>query len=129
MKNYKCIWSYDLDNNGLCAAGIAECIENCPMKKEHGRTTNADRIRTMSDEELTKFIEGICLYGSEPWVNPFEERVCNSCHAIFERMSEKLGKYEVHACECTDHGCPHNGAGCGPNDIAWWLMQPVEENT
>lgn len=128
MKNYKCIWSYDLDKNGLCAAGIVECVENCPMKKEHGQTTNADRIRMMSDEELAKFVCSISLYGHEPWSNTFEEMVCNSCRAIFEQTSEKWGKYEVKACECTGHSCPHNGE-CGPNDIAWWLMQPTEENT
>lgn len=52
MRNKKCIWAADTDKFGLCAAGMAECTNAGTVCKE----TNADRIRAMSDEELSEWI-------------------------------------------------------------------------
>lgn len=65
LKNYcgTCVWK----------EGTSETCDNCfysslaeekgvpPTGYEKGRTiTNADRIRAMTDEELAKYLDGVC---------------------------------------------------------------------
>lgn len=62
-------------------------------------TTNADRIRSMSDEELSKFISRIEIgdFGQQVYGKTF----CDMCK----------GQYECDDCRL------------------WWLQQPAEEDT
>lgn len=62
-------------------------------------TTNADRIRSMSDEELSEFISRIEIgdFGQQVYGKTF----CDMCK----------GQYECDDCRL------------------WWLQQPVEEDT
>lgn len=70
-------------------------IETCKSKV----TSNADRIRSMSDEELVVFLDNL---GAN----------CSDC--------AKLGKN--HKCEIYKEGF-----NCRPKDIMEWLQKEVEE--
>lgn len=90
----------------LCDSSCSSYIEVVPVKElektkeEISKTTNADRIRAMSDEELVVFIDAL----TANCVDCESEEVHNNCpiHSI------GLGRY------------------CGPEDIMKWLRQPAE---
>ena len=66
--------------------------------------TNADRIRAMSDEELTVFLDDLtCLCVD-----------CNDHDGVNEN------------CPIYKQGC---GRYCEPKDLMDWLQQPAEEET
>lgn len=79
-------------------AGKCRCYEPKKVK------SNADRIRSMSDEELVIFLDNLtCL--------------CVDCN-------EHDGKNEN--CPIYKQGC---GRYCQPKDFISWLRQPVKEDT
>lgn len=83
-------------------------------------TTNADRIRAMSDEELACFIKKLAYKRETPWGDLFQETFCKGCPAQ-EYTMENGQKMRLRECDFADGECPHG------SDIAWWLQQPAEE--
>ena len=83
-------------------------------------TTNADRIRAMSDKELAGFIEELAYNRETPWGDLFQETFCKGCPAQ-EYTMENGQKMRLRECDFADGECPHG------SDIAWWLQQPAEE--
>lgn len=84
---------------------LGDCCAAFETQRESRVVTNADRIRSMSDEELAEFLENIA-YESEPvWTEPFDKAFCQTC-------SEET---------CFARACP-NGKGS-----LWWLKQPQED--
>ena len=96
-----------IDKRGICRLkGCYSTNHKCfgeDMCKCREPMTNADRIRAMSDEELTVFIDGL----TANCVDCESEDVHNVCpiHSI------GLGRY------------------CGPRDIMKWLHMPAEGGT
>ena len=82
-------------------------------------TTNADRIRAMSDKELAGFIEELAYNRETPWGDLFQETFCKGCPAQ-EYTLENVQKMRLRECDFADGECPHG------SDIAWWLQQPAE---
>ena len=85
--------------------------------------TNADRIRAMSDEELTEFLSRIAYGRKTPWSDQFAKKFCSSCPTTEYKSECYLKPMHLHECDFTDGKCP-NG-----NEIVWWLRQPAEEET
>ena len=83
-------------------------------------TTNADRIRAMSDKELAGFIEELAYNRETPWGDLFQETFCKGCPAQ-EYTMENGQKMRLRECDFADGECPHG------SDIAWWLKQSAEE--
>lgn len=95
---YPCIY---FEKDGKCRkfsdnTAISYCVMGpCPEQK----LSNADRIRAMSDEELSEFISRIEIgdFGQQVYGKTF----CDMCK----------GQYECDDCRL------------------WWLQQPAEEDT
>ena len=99
--------------NGQCTASW------CEYRKK--KQTNADRIRSMSDEKLAQFIHEITHLRETPWSIPFEEANCKSCSHVIGLVDGYYQETEFHECDFEDGKCPHG------NDILWWLHQEAEE--
>lgn len=84
-----------------CRKDNRPCIfsDECFEPEEIKQKTNADRIRSMSDEEMVVFLDG------------FSSR-CIDC-----------------AGDAKNRSCPiyKEGHYCRPKDIMEWLKQPAEE--
>ena len=89
--------------------------------KPYKAKSNADRIRSMSGEELAKFLSGIAYARNTPWCEPFAEKFCKSCPTTTCTIEGCSHPMELHECDFTDGKCPHG------SDIVWWLQQPGEE--
>lgn len=102
-----------LGKNGCFNDGRCHALGSC----EHKITTNADRIRAMSDEELAEFCEQLA-YIEPVWDRWFGKTFCDKCEPfVGEYEGESM---EFHECEASDGGCPHgNAALC-------WLREPAE---
>lgn len=86
------------DVEGGCRAWVNECIACKGTGAILVPETNADRIRRMSDEELSEFISRIEIgdFGQQVYGKTF----CDMCK----------GQYECDDCRL------------------WWLQQPAEED-
>lgn len=84
------------------------------------RTTNADRIRSMSDEELAEFLDQIAYARETPWSIPFQKKICNNCPTTTCTVEGYHHPMELNECDFADGECPHG------SDIVWWLKQPAE---
>lgn len=51
MSNTNCIWGAKRDEFGLCAAGLKECKEDCPLMQEQVAATTAEVVIT--DAEIS----------------------------------------------------------------------------
>ena len=92
------------DIEGGCRAWSKTCIACNGMGTILYQETNADRIRRMSDEELTVFLDDLtCLCVD-----------CNGHNGVNEN------------CPIYKQGC---GRYCEPKDLIHWLQQPAEEDT
>lgn len=108
-------------NNKKCSLGECDQPETCAAYVPV--ITNADRIRSMSDEELAEFISGIAYGRENPWSNLFEEKCCKNCPITKCEISDYLNPIFLHECEFDDGKCPHG------SDVEWWLQQPAEGQT
>lgn len=79
--------------------------------------TNAERIRSMNDEEIADLLAEISYSGTGPWEWPFERLFCETCPAP-EYTLDDGRKLNLHECDFEGCECPH-GRG-----IVWWLGQP-----
>lgn len=84
---------------------------------------NADKIRSMSDEELAEFISSIAYGRETPWSKSFWEKFCKACPVTKVEIPDYLNPLFLHECDFKDGKCPHGIA------IVWWLQQPAEEET
>lgn len=83
-------------------------------------TTNADRIRAMSNQELAAFLNGICYGRDEPWERAFKESCCDCCPTV--EATDEYGKHcSLHECDFADGVCPHG------DSILWWLVRSQQE--
>ena len=108
MADTKCVW-FDEESEVCLNGDCPVCADFCPLSEYRGvckyeelenrKITNADRIRAMSDDELTVFIDDL------------------TCHCI-DCLEE-----------CARRKCPiyKEGIYCSPEDIMNWLQQPAEE--
>ena len=87
--------------------------KDCPYRIEP--ITNADRIRSMSDEELAEFIHNIVDEDSSHNV------ACYGCINYGTHHSDPANK-GTYLYECG--GCENEGIGL---DVLMWLQQPAEE--
>lgn len=99
---------------------LADRYEKATGKK-FGVKTNADKIRSMSDEELAEFLYSIAYGRETPWCEQFAEKFCKACPVTKVDIPEYLNPLFLHECDFTDGKCPHG------SDIVWWLKQPAEE--
>ena len=83
--------------------------------------TNADRIRAMTDEELSEFLSSIAYGRETPWCEQFAEKFCKSCPTTTCTAEGHHHPMDLHECDFTDGKCPHG------RDIVWWLQQPAGE--
>lgn len=94
---YPCVY---FEKNGRCRkfsddTAVSYCVMGpCPEQK----LSNADLVRTMSDEELAEFISRIEIGDFGPQV--YGKTFCDMCK----------GQYECDDCRL------------------WWLQQPAEED-
>ena len=79
------------------------------------RMTNADRIRSMSDEELAEFIRSM-VDGSNS-----HNVACHGCINYGTHHSDPANK-GTYLYEC--EGCTNEGIGL---NVLMWLQQPAEE--
>ena len=105
-KYYNGYGSYFIEN---VFGWLSECFEI-----DESTYTNADRIRSMSDEELAQFIFSMVDDCSTHDVG------CYGCINYGTHHSDPANK-GTHLYEC--EGCPNEAVGL---DIAKWLKQPVE---
>ncbi len=82
--------------------------------------TNADRIRSMSDDELAEYLSFIAYERETPWSDLFASKLCAHCHGQ-EWTLDDGRKLKLHECDFKDGKCPHG------SDILWWLQQPAEK--
>lgn len=83
--------------------------------------TNADRIRSMNDQELAAFLDRISIGGDEPWESTFKKTFCDCCPTV-EVTEEDGRQYHLYECGFVDGVCPHG------ESIPWWLKQPAAKN-
>ena len=101
---------------------LSDRYEKATGKKVNVKT-NAQKIRSMSDDELSEFLSSI-TYGREtPWSELFSEKFCKACPVTKVDIPEYLNPLLLHECDFTDGKCHHG------SDIVWWLKQPSEEET
>lgn len=89
------------------SCGYEFCLDDCCPEFEAAVETNADRIRSMTDEELADFIEKVASLGTE----------YDSCCQNKKECGEMLDR---------DEQIPD--AWCRQCRVAW-LQQPVGEAT
>lgn len=82
--------------------------------------TNADRIRSMSDEALADFLCELAYTGKEPWSEPFSIALCHKCPTVKGRYCDTGQSGEWHECEFDDGKCPHG------SDVMWWLRKEAQ---
>lgn len=92
----KCYAHEECEFNGQPECRLSDGME-CPHGVKAHKPTNADRIRSMSDEELAEFISRIEIGDFGPQV--YGKTFCDMCK----------GQYECDDCRL------------------WWLQQPAEE--
>ena len=83
--------------------------------------TNADHIRSMTDEELAEFMCKLAYARETPWSEPFAEKFCKSCptvHCVLEDGREM----DLTECDFADGECPHGV------DTVWWLKTAYKED-
>ncbi len=74
--------------------------------------TNAERIRSMNDEELADLLAEISYSGTGPWKWPFELLFCENCPAP-EYTLDDGRKLNLHECDFEGCECPTAGISCG----------------
>lgn len=82
--------------------------------------SNADRIRSLSDEELAAFLVRIAYGRETPWCDLFAENFCRKCPTTTCTVEGYFNPMDLHECDFKDGECPHG------SDIVWWLKQPME---
>lgn len=118
----KCNWPdsrYTILREALDMA-ISALRQQDVADKNVGKMTNADRIRSMTDEELAEFLSGIAYGRETPWSEPFARRMCDSCQTVHGTYESGI-EDDFHECDFVDGKCPHGG------DIVWWLKRPAGE--
>ena len=100
MRCCDCEFRNRCDETEKVLTSFVKCYKRDRLLKEQKTQTNADKIRSMTDEELAVFLD------------EFSGR-CMDC--------EKLGP---------DTGCPiyKGGVFCLPCDVMDWLKQPAKED-
>lgn len=100
MRCCDCEFKNRCDETEKVLTSFVKCYKRDRLLKEQKTQTNADKIRSMTDEELAVFLD------------EFSGR-CMDC--------EKLGP---------DTGCPiyKGGVFCLPCDVMDWLKQPAKED-
>lgn len=118
-KEYPCIHYYD---DGKCKYFSDDEVTSYCVKGPCGAQvlSNADRIRTMTDEELAEMLSQLYYGREEHWSFPFARKFCDSCPAP-EYTLDDGRKMNLQECDFTDGKCPYG------SDIVWWLQQPAEE--
>ena len=82
--------------------------------------TNADYIRSMTNEQLEEFIERLAFGRETPWSKPFADKYCTACPVI-EAVTDRGIKMQLSECDFADSECPHG------SDILWWLSEAYND--
>ena len=124
---------YDAENGECCATDEprisvkpdAECFFDAyeldnPFVPP--KPTNADRIRSMSDEELADWIDSVLNQDREDWNVPG----CYSCinYGTHHSDPQNKGTYLYECAACPHEGSYENGLKYG---VLAWLQQPAKE--
>ena len=119
-KEYPCVY-YDREKctlHGKETDYIDWCVMG-PCSKE--TPSNADHIRSMTDEELAEFLEYLYSHCDGPWEILFERKFCDHCPAP-EYELEDGRNLKLPECDFTGGKCQHG------SDVLWWLKQTYKED-
>ena len=119
MKSFYC-------NGKHALCDLDTCPDDCEYFDDSGGeliyepdvVTNADRIRSMTDEQLRDFLE---KFRVETYTEPFGEKFCKSCPTTEVYCSPLHDTLKLTECDFADGVCPHG------DSLAWWLSQTAEE--
>ena len=50
--------------------------------------TNFDKLKSMTVEELAKFIDDNGMYDDTPWMNWWDENYCNKCESVILNLED-----------------------------------------
>ena len=104
------------------SCGYEFCVPELCNDYEIAPPTNADRIRSMNDDQLRDFLEDVANNGIEAiWSKEFSTKFCDSCPTITAKLEGYDREMDFHECEFADGKCPHG------NELDWWLRQTAEE--
>lgn len=97
--------------------------------------TYFDKLKSMSIDELTEWMDEYCVFDNAPWLKLFENKYCSNCESVFlkERSdAEKLGLdlgTECSYCE-VENKCRYFPDKQNPPDnvdmIKMWLTESIE---
>jgi hypothetical protein len=104
-----------------------DCPDGCPVetqKDSRNIVTNADRIRSMSDDEMANWLDSLFNERRDDW-KPIG---CYNCINYGTHHSDPANKgTRLYECDgCDFEGSQENGYKYG---ILNWLKQPVKEET
>lgn len=102
--------------------------------------TNFEKIKSMSIEELTEFLNEHGMFDNTPWMDWWDKNYCSNCESIKLSGKEEIENivgitpflnetYECAYCEVHDH-CKFFPNGCPSNKeiIKMWLEVTDETN-
>lgn len=89
-------------------------LEEIHEKLESYTMTNADRIRSMTNEQLRNFLD---KFRVETFTEPFGEKFCKNCPTTEGTVEGGLIPLRLSECDFEDGVCPHGDA------LLWWLSQ------
>lgn len=81
--------------------------------------TNADYIRNMTDDELSKFFE---QFVEGPWTDEFGKECCKKCPTVECTVEDHpfVKPMQLNECDFVDGVCPHG------DSIKWWLNREYD---
>lgn len=106
--------------NPNCAYGHWDCMPCTNCNAYIPSKTNADRIQSMTLEELHVLLVTVAFEES-PWDKLFLRECCAKCEPTTGTIVETGQEVKLYECDFTDGKCPHGDA------IMWWLQQPAAE--
>lgn len=101
----------------MCSSGSCYVDGKCHFQDDciHKARTNADMIRSMSDDGLYNFLSAIAQDG--PWADEFDKTFCQKCNPVEVERNLFGREVEYYECEFEDGHCPHYDGDC----LKWWL--------
>lgn len=91
--------------NPNCAYGRWDCMPCTNCNAYIPTKTNADRIQSMSNEELRNLLKTVAFEES-PWDKPFIREYCDKCEPITGTLVESGHEVTLYECDFNDGKCP-----------------------
>lgn len=84
--------------------------------------TNAEKIRSMTDEELLAFLND---WTWETASELFGKKFCAKCEPVVVKPDGYYRALTFSKCEFDDYTCPYDDGDC----VRWWLNADCEETS